>query len=233
MDGQLINATHFTPMANSMQNVRSRQCPQCGVEFHYLVGKGNDRIVCSQTCRDARKLKQRAIRIAALPACSVAECDGKATRRSSGMCEMHYTRLRRSGSVQVRMAAYRYVTASGYVKLLMPDHPLAEGSSGAVAEHRYVAYQKYGQAICCHWCSIRLSWKSAVVDHLNDIKSDNRPDNLVVACNNCNRARGAILPFLASLTAESLEDFLYHARRYAMANPRGGEPDPLHQRNAA
>jgi hypothetical protein len=51
----------------------------------------------------------------------------------------------------------------------------------------------------CHWCNRPVSWDltypasiaGLVVDHLNEVKDDNRPENLVASCNPCNSGRSA------------------------------------------
>lgn len=81
---------------------------------------------------------------------------------------------------------YRYLTGQ-------QDHPLAS-SSDCVAEHRVVLYEKIGPGPHpCHWCGGLLGWggKSGInVDHLDNDKLNNDPDNLVPSCGNCNRQRG-------------------------------------------
>jgi len=60
----------------------------------------------------------------------------------------------------------------------------------------------------CYWCGLSLDWPIAVVDHLNEDKADNRLENLVISCNNCNRARGALIPFIRRMKSTSLPAFL-------------------------
>lgn len=76
-----------------------------------------------------------------------------------------------------------------------PDHPLAM-ANGLVRVHRAVLYAKIGPGKHdCHWCKKQVEWmrgKSAdmlVADHVNGIKSDNDPDNLVPSCVGCNALR--------------------------------------------
>jgi len=61
---------------------------------------------------------------------------------------------------------------NGYVIIYKPDHPEAK-SDGSVAEHRYVWEQAHGQRIPKGW----------VVHHLNGIRDDNRPSNLIALPN--------------------------------------------------
>ena len=98
--------------------------------------------------------------------------------------------------------------SSGYRLRKAPGHPMAR-SNGWAYEHRLVAFRKYGPgAQACHWCGIRLGWPAIVVDHLNEVKTDNRPENLVVACTPCNRARGSIIPFIERMLPERVAELI-------------------------
>ncbi len=93
------------------------------------------------------------------------------------------------------MPKYRYYNNQGYVRVKAPNHPIAEPSSGNILEHRYVKYEEMGDGPHpCHWCEEMLYWDKIAVDHLNELKDDNRPENLVISCGTCNRMRGAMLP---------------------------------------
>ncbi len=59
-------------------------------------------------------------------------------------------------------------TDQGYVLLYLPDHPRAR-KGGYVAEHRYVWEQTNGRAL----------ERNEAVHHINGVKDDNRPENLV------------------------------------------------------
>lgn len=63
----------------------------------------------------------------------------------------------------------RLRTLRGYVLLSLPDHPMAT-RDGYVFEHRVVMAEKLG----------RMLLPTEVVDHVNGIKDDNRPENLRV-----------------------------------------------------
>lgn len=51
----------------------------------------------------------------------------------------------------------------------------------------------------CHWCKAHLNQVTATVDHRVPLKrgGSNQPDNLVLACEGCNRWRGHDMPELA------------------------------------
>jgi hypothetical protein len=184
-------------------NKRTKTCPTCGENFSYEVGKGMDRKHCSSMCRINHKKVRAVERFKLMPFCKVVGCGMKANRISAGLCEHHYMRLRRKGTTEIDAPKYRYITGAGYIKVLLPGHPLGD-KKGNVYEHRKVLYDKHGDGEKkCFWCGISLTWETCKVDHLNENKKDNSPDNLVMSCNNCNRARGAMIPFIKKLNAES------------------------------
>ena len=204
--------------------IRTKPCPTCGSDFSYEIGKGKDRRHCSKECRVRAQINNRAALLAAKPPCSTSGCHGKATRVSQGLCERCYYRVRRKVPVVLKpkVYKYRYVTSGGYVKLCRPDHALAD-KSGNVFEHRQVAYDA-ALGVCpgCHWCGKELEWSAAVIDHLDEDKQNNVPSNLVVACNDCNRARGSILPFIRRMRPEAVALFCDLVRQENGAKGAGG-----------
>jgi hypothetical protein len=140
-----------------------------------------------------------------MPLCQVHKCRDEVRSRNSPYCEKHYARARRGAEIETdRPVVGRYYLKSGYVKLLLPKHPLAD-SKGCVYEHRDVAYLKHGgQCPECFWCGRKLAWSVAVIDHFNEQKADNAPDNLLVSCSQCNRARGAMKPFVRSMREDAI-----------------------------
>ena len=114
----------------------------------------------------------------------------------------------RQKAQSLRRVVGRYETSAGYVKVLRPGHPLAD-KQGHVYEHRLVAYDRLAGAMpACFWCGASLKWAETVVDHLNENKADNAPPNLVCSCNDCNRARGALVPFVRRMRADAIETFV-------------------------
>lgn len=189
---------------------RTKTCTVCGNDFSYLIGRGNDRKICSTACRSKSKLRLReALKVNATE-CSTAGCRMPAVRVGKDLCEGCYCRLRRTGTTEKRRRepTYRYQTSAGYIKILLPGHPLAD-SSGHVFEHRKVLFEVLGPGEqSCFWCDKVLPWPAVVVDHLNENKDDNTKENLVASCNNCNRARGAMLPFQRRMRKEAIPVFI-------------------------
>jgi hypothetical protein len=193
---------------------REAYCLWCNELFRFEHSTGRLRQYCGDECIGAARRATTAARSAGLPRCSVPGCGGHAVRVSYGLREKHYGRRRRGVPMDDRdPASYRYKTAAGYIVRAVSNHPVAQG--GRAYEHRCVVYEKHG-GVCppCFWCGSALDWASAVVDHLDEVKHHNHPDNLVVACNLCNRARGSILPFLKRLRQEGLAEFISQASKY-------------------
>lgn len=78
-----------------------------------------------------------------------------------------------------------------------PNHPVAP-PSGTVSAARIALYDKIGPGThACHWCGTTVVWMpgkglapgALIADHLNFDAADDSPENLVPACNSCNKRR--------------------------------------------
>jgi hypothetical protein len=75
----------------------------------------------------------------------------------------------KKGDMHPRYNGYRtYETRTGYIRVYKPDHPRS-GINGYVFEHILVWEDNHGVALPEGW----------TIHHLNGIKDDNRPENLV------------------------------------------------------
>jgi len=191
-------------------------CPSCGNAFSYSTSRGHARKYCSHQCSRRASMAAHSERLKSLGNCSVDGCANGIERVGARMCEMHYMLVRRNG-VPARQwtVRHRYTTSAGYVIVKRVGHPLAS-QAGNVGEHRLVMFEAHS-GICqpCYWCSAALTWESAVIDHKNENKSDNDLSNLVFACGQCNRARGAIIPFLTRCNPALLDEAIGLMRSFA------------------
>lgn len=124
--------------------------------------------------------------------CSVDGCDRPAHYKAAKLCQMHYFRAWRTGSVELKEKkhARRYVTPNGYVSLYLPGHPLAN-KSNLVFEHRFVMWPIVGEHCSpCELCGKPQTWRKCHVDHKDNDRKNNDPSNLRILCRVCNVRRG-------------------------------------------
>jgi hypothetical protein len=124
--------------------------------------------------------------------CTVSGCDKDVRSSGAQYCEMHYARLRRSGTTERQKPSPFYIHSGGYILVYAPDHPLTQTHTGSHEyQHRMVYFNTHGAGpFRCHWCNDPVEWSTMHVDHLNEIVDDNRPENLVASCPICNQRRG-------------------------------------------
>src|SRR5688500_10582356 len=83
-----------------------------------------------------------------------------------------------------------------YRMVTRPGHPIAP-PGGVLPLSRVTLYDKIGPGPhSCNWCEREVTWEAEryspealLADHLNHDPSDDRPENLVAACNACNAHR--------------------------------------------
>ena len=92
----------------------------------------------------------------------------------SKLCKKHKIPMPRggprSGSLHKGWKGGRIVNKDGYVEIYSPGHPNAKKHTHYILEHRLVMEEQLG----------RFLLKTEVVHHKNDVKTDNRPENLEV-----------------------------------------------------
>lgn len=124
--------------------------------------------------------------------CSVDNCEREATYKAAQLCQMHYFRIRRNGTVVKTPIgrALRYVTPNGYITLYKPGHPLSN-KTNCVFEHRFVMGPIVGpDCRPCELCGKPQTWATCHVDHIDDNRQNNSPTNLRILCRGCNVKRG-------------------------------------------
>lgn len=124
--------------------------------------------------------------------CKIEDCGKHANRKGHQLCEAHYGRFRRNGTFDVRPPVVESSHSGGYILDHVDGHPLCTpGGGNVVFQHRRIYYDIHGVGpFQCNWCAERITWADLHVDHLNEDKKDNAPDNLVVSCGVCNQQRG-------------------------------------------
>ena len=117
--------------------------------------------------------------------CSVKGCSRK--HKAHGLCSLHLRRHKNGIPLDYIKPV---LEAKRYRQRTLRTHPLAN-AIGRVYEHRMVLFDSIGfLAVPCFWCGKKLVFKDNLfVDHLNHDRHDNRIQNLVPSCNNCNAGR--------------------------------------------
>lgn len=133
--------------------------------------------------------------------CRADNCEREATYKTECLCQKHYFRFWRNGSLETKLERKQRETGSrrqyrvtmpgkGYQRLYEPNHPLAD-KGGTVAEHRMVVFDRYGRNLPdCEICGKPMSWDDDIhIDHRDNDVTNNHIDNLRPLCRACNTTR--------------------------------------------
>jgi len=131
--------------------------------------------------------------------CKAHDCDRDAIYGTLQLCQKHYFRYWRRGTLETiadeRIKAtglsrkYRIQNPAGYQRIYEPTHTLAN-SDGYVYEHRFVAYKKYGDNLpACLMCGANINWDNCHIDHIDEDVTNNNIENLRPVCRGCNTTR--------------------------------------------
>jgi 5-methylcytosine-specific restriction endonuclease McrA len=124
--------------------------------------------------------------------CAVDGCESEATYKGLCLCQKHYFRQYRNGTINLtRKAAKPRITmpGRGYQLVHDPKHPLAH-KNGYVFEHRKIVFDLIGFSLCkCEICGAPESWETVHIDHIDNNPKNNAPENLRPLCRACNTRR--------------------------------------------
>jgi hypothetical protein len=118
--------------------------------------------------------------------CKVDNCDTDARYKEAQLCQKHYFRQRRNGTFNNKPTKDRYLSSNGYYTVKRLGHPLSD-SLGRVREHRYVYFEKNSKnPTLCEICEKDICWDTLHIDHTDNDKQNNSPENLRALCRSCN-----------------------------------------------
>lgn len=127
--------------------------------------------------------------------CKVAGCERDATYVQQCVCQKHYFRMMRYGTYEltrVGKGKTKQRNAKGYQMLKLPNHPLVM-ANGYVYEHRKVIWDRHGETLPpCEKCGKEVTWKTAHIDHIDEVVDNNEESNLRVLCRACNVMRSRV-----------------------------------------
>ena len=141
--------------------------------------------------------------------CIVDGCGKRPHSRFHPYSHAHLARWRRYKRMHKPALKPVVQHSHGYSLILAKGHPMAKGQRAY--EHRVVFYDHNPNGPgCCHWCPVELDWSTVQVDHLNGVRDDNRVENLVASCGDCNRDRAK--PARARAARENARGYMVNGR---------------------
>ena len=158
-------------MPNKPRTGSDVECEICGVEFYakkHIVDSPTAGRFCSLSCKSAWDGRNAIVRPCEWCGAEMKMSPFRATlqRFCSRSC---FVEAKRKHTLEREHNGRRVtVTPTGYIMVWEPDHPGAY--DGWILEHRLIMEKKVGR---------RLS-TNETVHHLNGIKGDNDPENLLI-----------------------------------------------------
>lgn len=123
--------------------------------------------------------------------CMIDGCEKPCRSRKAIYCNVHFHRMWRTGSPDLRPPKHAIEHSRGYVLERTSKHPLTPNGERYIYQHRRVYFDTFGQGpFHCHVCAARVTWATLHIDHLDDDPTNNDVSNLAPACPTCNQARG-------------------------------------------
>lgn len=153
-------------------------CEWCGVHVRKSRSpatlRGKQPRFCSQSCNGAsRKGTGPGLTLNHEYDCAICGKHCRVYRSPSAprptTCSVTCTGIKNLGEGNGAFSGGRHLADTGYVRVLDPSHPHAD-SRGYVYEHRSVMEKIVG----------RILARTEVVHHINRVKHDNRPENLML-----------------------------------------------------